>query len=728
MTPASVMPAFRYRAFISYSHQDKSWASWLHKALETYAIPKRLVGQTTAAGVVPTRLAPIFRDRDELASATDLGRKVNEALAQSANLIVICSPRSAASHWVNQEVLAFKRLGRSERIFCLIVDGEPNASELPGREAEECFAPALRYQLGAAGTLTRDHTEPIAADARPGKDGRTNAKLKLIAGLLDLGLDALKRRELQRRNRRMTAIAALALIVMTVTTILAINAVIARHDAERRQKQAEDLVGFMLGDLNDKLHEVDRLDIMQAVDDKAMAYFASLPAADASDTALAMRVSALEKIGSVRMDQGHTPQALKAYQSASALAAELARRSPDDMTREAAYADSLKWVGQTYWYRGDLADALQNFQAAGALLAKAQVAKPGDDDLAFKLATARNDAGHVREANGDLAAAQSDYQATLQIFQSLHQREPANPKWQSYLGDAWDNLGKIELEQGHLDRALRDYRADQQIKTAIVARDPANHAAQGSLLVSNAILGRTLALCGKLDVALRYTNDAVSSAKSVVAFDPTDADLQEYAALYSQQLGGLLRQTGRLDEAAAADTESTVIFAKLVIKDESHARWQKEYAQARIEAARLQLQQGDAAGAQTLADAALQTLGTLRTKHGSDQTLALLAAQGFVVLGEIAAKRDDAAAAHAAWSKAGDTIAPALRAGDEPNALATAASALLLLGATDKARPLTAKLAAMGYQTPDFAELAASKRFAFAPDPAVAQRIDDAMR
>ncbi|MEP7098078.1 MAG: toll/interleukin-1 receptor domain-containing protein [Dokdonella sp.] len=120
MTGSATGSGFQYRAFISYSHQDKSWADWLHKALETYRVPRRLVGQTTAAGTTPARLLPIFRDRDELASATDLGRTVNAALAQSANLIVICSPHSAASHWVNEEVLAYKRLGRSERIFCLV--------------------------------------------------------------------------------------------------------------------------------------------------------------------------------------------------------------------------------------------------------------------------------------------------------------------------------------------------------------------------------------------------------------------------------------------------------------------------------------------------------------------------------------------------------------------------------------------------------------------------------
>ena len=136
----------------------------------------------------------IFRDRDELASAHDLGNKVNAALAQPEALVVICSPHSAQSRWVNEEVLAFKRLGPIERTFCLIVDGGPDATDKPGHEAEECFCPAMRYQLDSSGQPTHERTEPIAADARPSKDGKANAKLKWIAGMLDVGFDALKQR------------------------------------------------------------------------------------------------------------------------------------------------------------------------------------------------------------------------------------------------------------------------------------------------------------------------------------------------------------------------------------------------------------------------------------------------------------------------------------------------------------------------------------------------------
>ncbi len=222
----------KYWAFLSYSHRDEKWAAWLHKALESYRPPKNLVGTATAHGAVPRRLAPVFRDREELASATDLGVILRQALADSICQIVVCSPQAAKSHWVNEEILAFKRLGREERIFCLIVDGEPNATDLPGREHEECFPPALRYRLGADGALGTIRTEPIAADARAGKDGRDNAKLKVIAGVLAVNYNLLRRRELHQRNRRLVAITCAATCGMVIASGLAAYALIERRAAE----------------------------------------------------------------------------------------------------------------------------------------------------------------------------------------------------------------------------------------------------------------------------------------------------------------------------------------------------------------------------------------------------------------------------------------------------------------------------------------------------------------
>jgi hypothetical protein len=198
--------AYRYWAFISYSRRDETWGAWLHNQLESYRVPRALIGTAGRDGPVPNGLLPVFRDLEELPASANLGEQITEALGQSASLIVICSPNSAQSRYVNQEILAYKKLGRENRILAMIVDGEPNAADKAGIDPNlECFAPALKWRAGPDGELTSTPMEPIAADTRKQGEGASNAKLKLIAGVLGVSYDGLKRREDTRRLRRLLA-------------------------------------------------------------------------------------------------------------------------------------------------------------------------------------------------------------------------------------------------------------------------------------------------------------------------------------------------------------------------------------------------------------------------------------------------------------------------------------------------------------------------------------------
>lgn len=732
MTQASVMPAFRYRAFISYSHQDKTWADWLHKALETYAIPKRLVGQSTAAGEIPRRLTPIFRDRDELASAHDLGRKVNEALGQSANLIVICSPRAAASRWVDAEVLAFKRLGHADRIFCLIVDGEPNASTLSGREAEECFAHTLRFTIDANGQLTDAPTEPIAADARPGMDGKFNAKLKLIAGLLDLDFNALKRRELKRRYRRMTALATLALVVMALTTTLAITALIARHAAvvasqaaTRRQKQAEDLVGFMLGNLYDKLAQVQRLDIMEAVDDHAMDYFQSLPTTDVTDAALAQRAKALEKIGNVRMGQGHLPAALASYQAAARLAGALARAAPADTTRQLAYAQVLAFVGMTRWYQGKLDTAQQSFASAQTVLRTAASRAAHDPTLQYELAMVDNNIGHVLEARGRFDEATLQYRNMLALCQQLVAAKPEQTEWTLTLGQAHNNLGKMALLRGDLATAVAEYTADDTIETALAARDPKDNSQRESMLLVHAILGRTLALGGNNEVGMHDLQQAVDLATQLSKVDPNNSNFQEDMAQYSAQLARLLRLHGDLPTAQAPTAQSLAIYRALTKTDPSNTSWQQEFAEAQREQAEQSRASGHADAARTQAQAALARLTPLFAKQPDDRGT-LLATLGAKL--SLANVSTDAAVARQLRTEVLQSLQAQPGGRGDPRLLALQVQALLALGRKAEAEPVIRQLWSSGYRDAELLVLLQHERIAYPANLAFQQRIAETAR
>lgn len=200
----------KYWAFISHSHQDdcrswfffrERWGQALHRRLETYRIPKKMVGRETPVGTVPARIFPVFLDTEELPTSPDLSDSIQSALRESKTLIVICSPSAERSRWVGEEIKAFKSMGdrRQQRVLCLIVDGEPNASDKPGSELQECFPEALRYHVDQNGNvLLSVRVEPIAADVRPGGSSLHDATLKIVAGVLGLPFAELKRRDATR--------------------------------------------------------------------------------------------------------------------------------------------------------------------------------------------------------------------------------------------------------------------------------------------------------------------------------------------------------------------------------------------------------------------------------------------------------------------------------------------------------------------------------------------------
>lgn len=236
----------RYRAFISYRHcePDRSWATWLHTALETYRVPSRLRRDSH----VPSRLGRMFRDEEELAASADLSAEIEAALEASEFLIVVCSPRTPASEWVNKEVIRFRELGRGDRILALLIEGEPHDA-FP-RSLRDIRSTALT--TSEAGTRLAAELEPLAADARPmpheGMGHRKRiALLRIVATLLGCRFDDLRRRDQERRARRVTQLAGALAAVLLVVSGLAVAAVLSRNEAVRQRETAVEINRFLDG-------------------------------------------------------------------------------------------------------------------------------------------------------------------------------------------------------------------------------------------------------------------------------------------------------------------------------------------------------------------------------------------------------------------------------------------------------------------------------------------------
>ncbi|MGH6651015.1 MAG: toll/interleukin-1 receptor domain-containing protein [Sphingopyxis sp.] len=224
----------RYRAFFSYARADGKLAAKLHRFLDSYKVPKALQGMAGKRGPVPATLHPIFRDREDLAGGGELGDRLRAALESSEALIILCTPNSARSHWVDEEIRLFRAKNGNDAIFPVIGDGDPDSDD----PDVQCMPPALRETSVLAADLRdiRKETGHIIGD------GAAGGRQKLLAGLLGLDLDQLRRREEARRRRQMVAMAgALALFIALagVATALGFAANSSARDAEQQRILAE---------------------------------------------------------------------------------------------------------------------------------------------------------------------------------------------------------------------------------------------------------------------------------------------------------------------------------------------------------------------------------------------------------------------------------------------------------------------------------------------------------
>jgi tetratricopeptide (TPR) repeat protein len=414
----------RYKAFISYSWADRAWGEWLHRTLETYRAPKGVAdGQT---------LHPIFKDREEEAAGGSVGAAIEAALEASEFLIVICSPRSAKSTWVNREVAWFKTHKDKGRVLALIVDGEPGAGTTPGREGEECFPKTLTMKVGADLQPTEEWEDaPLAADARAEGDGRRGAKLKLAAALLGVGLDALVRRDERRRTiRRRWAMSGMAAGMATLASLSLYAftqrdaAVVARNDAVKARDDAEGIIELILTDLKSDLEGFGTLKSVTAIGNRAIGYYEGQDVKALTPDQLGRRARVLLMLGEADNKRGDLTAALARYETAAATTSEQLARDPENAQRIFDHAQSVFWVGYIAWQRGDHAKAKEQFTEYHRLATRLVEIDPENDDWQAELEYSYSNLGTLAMDEGAAAEAEGWFRKSLEVSSRLLEKNP----------------------------------------------------------------------------------------------------------------------------------------------------------------------------------------------------------------------------------------------------------------------------------------------------------------
>lgn len=402
--------------------------------------------------------------------------------------------------------------------------------------------------------LLRTRTRLVALAARWQREGRTPDLLLPHGRQLDEARQVLETKSIPlsdverdlvhasevratRARRLRHALFGGVLVLSAVSAVLGLIAVHANGLAQTRRAQAEDLMGYMLGDFADNLRPLGRLDLLEGISEKAFGY---LSVDDQRNAAGArQRAQALQVIAEVRIARGESAGAATALDTAHALLLRHLAASPNDV-------EGLKLLGANAFWRGKI----------------------------------RLDRDDWKRAQLDFM----DYLKTSQHWRRLRPNDDDAKVEESY---AFNSLGSLWMRHGRIEPAAHAFARSVALKRMVLERRPGDTALRAELADSLTWAATAQQKNGQLQIALASNRSAVDMIQRLLR-DPTDAVWQQrlaYALMHSAQLR---LAVGDQRDAVAELQQAHQTLQDIVAMQPDNLTWQRDllYATLQLELAR----------------------------------------------------------------------------------------------------------------------------------------------
>lgn len=313
------------------------------------------------------------------------------------------------------------------------------------------------------------------------------------------------------------------------------------QEAHEQRMQAESLIEFMLGDLRKKLEPVGRLDVLDAVGEKALGYYSQQDARSASADSLGRRARALHLLGEMANTRGDLDRAEQLFKQAGQSTAELLTRNPKNEARIFDHAQSTYWIG------------------------------------------------YAARRRGDLQAATAQFDDYLQLSVQLTLLNPSKLEWQVERAAAETNIGILQLERNKPREAKHSLIKSSEVWTRVVALKPEARLDYAS----------TLGWLANAHQALGDYAEAVAAQSTKVAlFDDqtetsSDSEVRHIRATASFYIAQLLLLMGDLDPALSKSQEAVGRLQALRALEPGNLEWLQHLSFAQLLVAEIQAAKND---------------------------------------------------------------------------------------------------------------------------------------
>lgn len=431
----------------------------------------------------------------------------------------------------------------------------------------ELIEQARQGDINLPANLPREETSLLRQLLLPNPLKRPTARAALHA--LDHIIDR------PRRRLRAGIVSALLLVAVLAgwkyTSDLRHEQQIAVQERERAEvarSEAEDLVGFMLDELNTGLQSVGRLDLMESVAEQALAYYGELDMQRMQATR-GQPALALLRIAGVLDFQGDREQSLQVATQATRAFAELSKTLPDDLLVRYRTGLAHMQLADLQRTQGHFSEAIEAAEISidlGRRLTAGFAPGEGPDEqptgaerwkILLRSMYLKADA-HMR------IGAETETVLVLEAAADL--AEPAvraEPELATDLGDIQFKRCDAYHDFNRRELLLEACQGAMEIDGQLYAADPENHWLYKNYSLDHMVLGRVYLLLGRPEEGLAIINKGEQHARAIAAWDPSNAESQNDLAVMLNTKGRILQALDQQDESRQAFEAALAISGPL---------------------------------------------------------------------------------------------------------------------------------------------------------------------
>ncbi|MCH1920825.1 winged helix-turn-helix domain-containing protein [Shewanella sp. A3A] len=348
----------------------------------------------------------------------------------------------------------------------------PRASEWIEQHKEMLAQQARLFHSASRWQAEQQASAYLLQEGKPLQDAKQLADNPLIV-LDDTEHRFIKASVLRAKSRswlRRGIVASLATLTV-ISVLMTARSIDAEQQATARRLDAENLLGFMVGDFADKLRNIGRMDLLDGISNKALEYFTAK--GNIQDKTLGFEGrfqhgQTLEAIGEVAYSRGKTDEAKSALLAAEQEFLPLLKEQPENLELLKSLGANAFWQGQMEFDKSNWLPASKYMTNYLSYSQKMVEIEPNNRNSLMELSYANSSLGSISMKINKFDEARKLIGSALSIKNKIFLKKPDDEHLLADIADTRSWLASADDSAGDSKSAIRILRDNIDMLSSVV--------------------------------------------------------------------------------------------------------------------------------------------------------------------------------------------------------------------------------------------------------------------